>query len=113
MMEFILMERENVPSVPRIAGVYMIRNNKNGKVYVGSSTNIRRRLSDYLCRLNQSKYRNERLQSDWIAYGSKCFEFGLIEEVPPVKTDADIKELRKLERKWIHFHKSCDVLRGY
>jgi group I intron endonuclease len=48
-----------------IAGVYMITNLVNNKVYIGSSTNIHKRIWRHKSVLKKNKHYNLHLQSAW------------------------------------------------
>ena len=48
-----------------IHGVYLIRNTDNGKVYVGSSSNIETRLRTHFSNLKNNKHVNKGLQEDY------------------------------------------------
>jgi len=56
-------------------GVYIIRNTRNGKMYVGSSLNTRRRMIDHKTLLNKKKHYNPHLQS---AYNKEPDEFEFV-----------------------------------
>lgn len=62
-------------------GIYMIKNNVNGKVYVGQSRNIERRWDKHIRELNEGKHHNRFLQYDYKNQGSSCLSFEIIEEV--------------------------------
>lgn len=49
--------------------VYIIRNKYNGKVYVGSTKNIKPRLRNHFNRLKAGTHVNRKLQKDFIRYG--------------------------------------------
>jgi len=75
-----------------IAGVYRIRNTVNGKVYVGSSINIVKRLLDHkndLKRQENTPY----FQNAWNKYGSENFSFEVIRELH--FKDQDIEFLKQ------------------
>lgn len=57
------------------AGVYQIRNTGNGKVYVGSSADVKKRKSQHWSDLRRSRRYNSHLQSAWNKYGENSFEF--------------------------------------
>lgn len=67
----------------KICGVYKIVNNTNGKLYVGSSNNIRNRWNQHRRDLNDSVHGNPYLQSAWNKYGANNFSFEIIEECAP------------------------------
>jgi hypothetical protein len=47
------------------AGVYMIQNLTNGKMYIGQSTNITKRLTNHAVQLRSGKHIIKKLQSDY------------------------------------------------
>lgn len=65
------------------AGVYIIRNNINNLVYVGSSVNIVRRLSWHYNMLYVKKHYNNILQNSVNKYGLEVFDFIPIANCPP------------------------------
>ncbi|UXR28929.1 G-I-Y Y-I-G endonuclease [Bacillus phage Nachito] len=62
-------------------GIYGIRNTLDGKIYVGSSINVRKRTQDHIGLLRRDKHPNEHLQRAWSKYGEDNFEVILLEEV--------------------------------
>lgn len=64
-----------VPSrLPRIPAVYVIKSTTNGKMYIGSSCNLRRRIRDHLRNLERGTHKNKHLQSAFNKYGGDTFE---------------------------------------
>jgi len=61
-------------------GVYEIVH-VDGKMYVGSSVNLQRRMAQHKNRLNAGTHRNPHLQSAWKKYGESAFTFSTIEYV--------------------------------
>jgi hypothetical protein len=64
-------------------GVYKIINTVNGKIYVGSSVDIRGRFNSHKSDLRQNKHGNSKLQNAWNKYGEECFVFEIAEECDP------------------------------
>lgn len=64
-----------------VCGVYKIENFVNGKVYVGSSKHINKRLYKHFLDLKKGKHYNQRLQQDFDEYGSTSFGFMVLEYV--------------------------------
>lgn len=83
------------------AGVYIIRNVKNGKVYVGSSANIFARWATHRRELEAGVHHSIRLQRAWLKYGAGAFVF----EVVAVERD----RARRLadEQRFIDLHKAA------
>lgn len=99
--------------MPRVAppggwksGVYLIRNRVNGKVYVGSSVDIKGRWYDHIQSLLKGKHRNRHLQAAWFKYGGEVFEFVVIEHCQP-------SFCIRLEQKWMDHYKAADPELGY
>jgi len=88
------------------AGVYCIRNVVNGKIYIGSSVNVKRRLQAHRYTLRVNKHKNAHLQSAWIFYGKDCFDFVALEYVGEQK-------LLATEQKWMNLLDSCNPANGY
>lgn len=57
----------------------MIVNTKNGKRYIGSSLNIRKRLWEHRANLRHNKHHNPHLQSSWNKYGEQSFIYSILE----------------------------------
>lgn len=56
-------------------GVYVIRNHVNGRCYVGSSSNIKKRLQEHRRLLTAGRHHCRYLQRAWSKTGSTGFEF--------------------------------------
>lgn len=64
------------------SGVYKIKNETNGKVYVGSTNNFTKRWFKHRALLRHNKHQNSHLQAAWNKYGESSFTFSIIEECP-------------------------------
>ncbi len=85
------------------AGVFQVRNTRNGKVLLGSSLNLEGPLNSHKFMLTIGKHRNEELQKDWNTYGPEAFVFEVL-EVVKVKDDPNFNlddELTLLEQIWL------------
>lgn len=89
--------------IPRT--VYAMRHNPTGKIYVGSSGDVKKRIKQHLCLLSLGKHKIENLQSDYDTYGGDFTIFKL----------ATISrfEDRYLEYIWMEALHSRDVGSGY
>jgi hypothetical protein len=85
------------------AGVFQVRNTKNGKVLLGSSLNLEGPLNSHRFMLTIGRHRNEALQDDWNIYGPAAFVFEVLETVrEPEDAPYDLsEELALLEEIWI------------
>lgn len=92
---------------PCKGGVYVIRNATNGKCYVGSSQDIRRRLSEHLNMLKRGAHHARHLQSAFNRDGETHFTFN------PLVFVGDLGLLTKIEQFYIDSMKAADPNFGY
>ncbi len=69
---------------PRPMGVYQIKNKKNNKILIGSSSNLPAILNRYRAELKMGSCRNLVLQKEWKQFGPEAFEFTEIEILEPL-----------------------------
>lgn len=82
------------------AGIYMLFNINNKKVYIGQTTNFQRRAIQHSYQLLNNEHLNKKVQSDFNNGMEFCFV--ILEEV---KEDCTKEELRILELQYIYtFH---------
>ena len=94
------------------AGIYIIHNTLNNKVYIGQSCNIYRRCNEHKARLNFNKHKNNHLQRAYLKQGKDVFKFLHIES--SLMTGVQLKEhLNEREDYWIAYYKSLDPEFGY
>lgn len=66
----------------KVSGVYIIKNTHNGKCYIGSSVNIKKRWSEHKWLLNKNSHHSPHLQNAWNFYGGESFIIEVLEECP-------------------------------
>lgn len=94
-----LKERELKIKTLKNCGIYIIQNNINNHIYIGSSINIKKRLNSHVNLLNTNKHPNSYLQAAWNKYGKENFVLLHVERI-------SIPETRLIrENKWIKIHK--------
>lgn len=82
-------------------GIYRITNLVNGKTYIGKTgVSFGDRWDCHKAQLNGGYHDNPHLQKAWNKYGSKSFEFAVVEVVD------DVSVLDDLERKYIKEYRS-------
>ena len=80
-----------------LVGVYKISSN-NGKCYIGSSINIKKRWREHRYYLNKNIHHSKKLQNYFNKYGIETLSFDIIEL-------CDRKDLQKLEQFYIDLYK--------
>ncbi|MGJ7524094.1 GIY-YIG nuclease family protein [Variovorax sp. GB1P17] len=98
----------------RPAGVFVIRNMLDGRVYVGGSLDIEGAMNRARFELNQRSHRNKALGRDWATHGAAHFSFEVIDRVKERDDPAfDRKaELEKLLLLWSE-ELQCTGVNGY
>ena len=82
--------------IPGGSGIYAIVNSADGRLYVGQSTDMSRRVQDHTWALKTGRHFNKRLQAAYTAVGGEWFEFKVLEA-----TSVEMLDLR--ERAWIAY----------
>ena len=88
------------------SGIYCIKNIVNGKVYIGSTNNLQRRLNDHKRELNEGTHINDHLQKSWNKYGENCFDFFVLKE-------CGVEDLLTQEDYYISVFDSLNPEKGY
>ena len=84
-------------------GVFQISNLVNGKLFVGSSMDLRSIFNRIRFQLYAGAHPNKPLEADWKQYGTGKFEFEVLEEIPP-QADPNYNyaaDLETLEDLWL------------
>ena len=91
-------------------GIYCIRNTVNGKIYIGKSKNIYKRIHQHLYDLknNRKDCENNHLLRSWYKYGNENFEYFVLEYL---KVNDNL--CRERELFWMNKLKSLDKRFGY
>ena len=88
---------------PTPMGVYQIKNLKNGRVFIGSNTNVQGKINSNRFQLIHDCHRNKALQNDWNQYGADAFSFDTLELINPDKVAKEDwrNAVAALEEKWL------------
>lgn len=79
----------------------MIECERNGAYYIGSSVNLRSRISNHKNKLATGKHRNKRLQRISDKYGVESLNFRILEY-------CDSNDTLNLEQRYLDIHIGCD-----
>ncbi|MGI6091669.1 MAG: GIY-YIG nuclease family protein [Veillonellaceae bacterium] len=88
---------------PRPMGVFQIKNNANGKIFIDSSMNLPGSFNGQRFQLNMNGHSNKQLQQDWNTYGPDVFTFEILEKINPDKIAKDDwrEAVSNLKAKWL------------
>lgn len=88
-------------------GIYQIKNLVNGKVYIGSAVNFKKRWDHHKFRLKKGNHHSSHLQRSWEKYGGNVFIFEIIETVE------DKENLLQREQYYLDKYESYNHTKGY
>lgn len=88
------------------SGIYLITCGINGKVYVGSSINIKRRWTRHKNHLVRNQHSNKHLQSAYNLYGKDAFAYSILEHTEP-------ENLLERELHWVQTKQSNNNKFGF
>lgn len=88
------------------SGIYIIRNKKNGKVYIGQSRRLSNRQYMHFHTLEKGRHFNKHLQRSYNTYGADSFTFEILEY-------CGIDILDEREKYWIEQYDSVNCAHGY
>lgn len=80
------------PVLDQQVGIYGIVG--ASRIYIGSSTNLRKRYVNHVSQLRRNVHHNSHLQNAWNKYGEDAFEFVVLEECA-------IEQLIEREQHWL------------
>ncbi len=90
---------------PPPAGVFQIRNQRNGKIYVASAPSVDGKINSQRFMLQAGGHVNKALQADWTRQKGEDFVLEVLEYLKPSSPDASPMavrmELHELEKRWL------------
>jgi group I intron endonuclease len=98
--------KSQIKKLLRPSGIYQIRCNTNGKIYIGSAVNMLARWAGHRRSLQRGAHPNKHLQEAWNSYGEENFEFTVLEYVTPAF-------LLRAEQEWIDKSQCADRKIGF
>ncbi len=96
------LKKQYLQSIPPM-GIFQIKNIANGKLFIGSSKNLKGKLNSIKFQLEMGSYINKNLQQDFNTYKENNFLFEVIDFLEP-KEDPDYDytdDLNLLEEMWL------------
>jgi group I intron endonuclease len=94
-------------NLPKYSCIYEIRNIINGKVYIGSTKNYKKRIIVHLRKLKTNKHHSKYLQRSWNKHTEKNFRFNIICCI------IDTNKLIELEQYFMDLYRSHNKYYGY
>ena len=84
-------------------GVFQIKNEANGKIWLEGSTDMNAKWNRHRLQLNFGNHPNADLQSDWKTFGESQFTFSVIDAIIPKEgVNMDYaKEIKMLETMYV------------
>ena len=80
------MNIKELSEIPTKSGIYCFTNIKNGKIYIGSARNLRKRFVQHISNLRLNKHHSIHFQNAWNKYGEDNFKYDIIEFVEDIST---------------------------
>lgn len=82
-------------------GVFQIKNNINGKIFIGSSLDLKAIWYAQKLQLDMGMHQNSELQKDWKEFGSENFSYEILDEInqtedKPIDYKKEIKTLEDM-----------------
>lgn len=92
---------EQYKQIKVLMGIFQIRNTVNGKIYIGSCSNLKNRWFTLKGQLDMGRFANAELQKAWKEQGEGTFAYEVLVE-EEVKPETDVKwELKQMEKSWL------------
>lgn len=92
--------------IPNLSGIYQIKCNSNGKIYIGSAVDMHNRCEHHRSSLRRGDHINAHLQAAWNKYGEDSFTFKVLEFAEP-------SDLPHVEQHWLDQTRSFDRSIGF
>ena len=102
--------KQQYQEIEIVGGVYQIKNNINGKLFVEKTRNIKT-INGVKFTLNNNTHKNKKLQSDWSKYGKDAFSIDILEVLKKDEENPYYNEkeaLKEMEQKWLDQLKPSD-----
>ena len=96
------------------AGVYQIRNTKNGKMFISAAPNLDGAWNRNKFQLELGSHPSKQLQADWKQYGEEAFSYEVLEQLKRKEGERSLSavqrdQLKKMEESWIARVEGADL----
>lgn len=82
-------------------GVFQIKSQLNGKVYIGATNNLKSKWITLKMQLDSGRFANKALQADWKNFGPDTFTYEVLEQ-KSTEDMLDVKwEVKQMEKAWL------------
>jgi len=92
---------EQYKEIKTYMGIFQIKNNVNGKIFIDSCPNLKNRWFTLKWHLDMGSHPNSELQKDWNELGPVAFIYEVLEQKEADKVDDIRWELKKMKKKWL------------
>lgn len=92
---------EQYKEIKTYMGIFQIKNNVNGKIFIDSCPNLKNRWFTLKWHLEMGRHPNSELQKDWNELGPEAFIYEVLEQKEADKVDDIRWELKKMKKKWL------------
>ncbi|MBN2426606.1 MAG: GIY-YIG nuclease family protein [Calditrichaceae bacterium] len=84
-------------------GIYVIKNKKNGKIFIGGAKNLQGKLNSHRFQLKNGLHPNKEMQKDFNALGETGFLFEILDQLKPKDNEKRdyTDDLKILEEMWL------------
>jgi len=82
-------------------GIYQIKNDKSGKIYIDSFPNLKNKWLTIKMQLETGRHANSQLQKDWNELGADFFTYEVLEEKEKEEGMDARWELKKMKEAWL------------
>lgn len=93
--------QEQYKELKTYMGIFQIKNNVNGKIFIDSTRNLKNQWLTIKWQLEAGRHANSQLQKDWKEFGAEAFTYGVLEEKETDKIEDIRWELKQMEKQWL------------
>jgi len=99
-------------SAVKIGGVFCIKCNGNGHIWIKSTTNIPSQKNRFEFSILTNSCLEPGMNAEWKEFGAKSFSFDILEEIQKKETQTErefVDDIGVLLEMWLESHKQADL----